>query len=180
MPLTATISRKHYFNVRLNSSTPINETVVLAKMCAGGRYVKTEPSGHKRRQTPNPEIIRTCLPYTPMCHEVPLLPAGFGLQASKSPWPPGYGCRCFEPSDVRLALARSMSSALSTMLRRGQLRNLGTPQGQLRNQATLATCRYLFVVLGTSIRVFRTYSKKQRPAQHLHLVHIPKDRMNHR
>ncbi|CAP79311.1 hypothetical protein PCH_Pc17g00240 [Penicillium rubens Wisconsin 54-1255] len=35
-----------------------------------------------------------------------------------------------------------------------------------------STCRHLFVVLGTSIRVFQEYSEKQRPAQHLHRLFI--------
>ena len=42
----------------LNTPRP---AVNMTKMCASGRYVETEPSGHKRSQIPNPEKIRTSL-----------------------------------------------------------------------------------------------------------------------
>jgi hypothetical protein len=57
------------------------------------------------------------------------------------------------------------------------LRSLG-PASTKRLAGTSATtrasspCRHLFVVLGTSIRVFQEYSEKQRPAQHLHRLFI--------
>lgn len=54
---------------------------------------------------------------------------------------------------------------------RSVMARLGSPRTCHRSPAM---CKHLSVVLGTSIRVAQGHSKKRRPAQHLHLLRIPK------
>ena len=91
----------------LNTPRP---AVNMTKMCASGRCVETEPSGHKRSQIPNPEKIRTSL-LTLRCAMVSLS----CLQAWESPWP-----RLSLPRAQRCKICahRRTGSALSTVPRR--------------------------------------------------------------
>ncbi|OQE33772.1 hypothetical protein PENNAL_c0871G07798, partial [Penicillium nalgiovense] len=61
-------------------------------------------------------------PHTPMCHGVPLLPAGLSLR--------DHGCRCHEPSDDR--------SASTTILAGGCCENMTTPQDRSASTTILA------------------------------------------
>ena len=78
----------------LNTHRP---AVNMTKMCASGRYVETEPSGHKRSPIPTQKKsgLRSSHSDVPWCPSLVCRPESLR----------GHGCRCHEPRDVRRCFA---------------------------------------------------------------------------